>query len=98
MHNTIASLLAPALLAAAVMAHAQDLAQPSAEAADSATVEDDGQAPAVTPQPDLDFAPMTRSERLRDYLNGTFGTHRLADVALRAELGQLTRNPKELGR
>lgn len=52
----------------------------------------------TTQQQPVDFSPMTRSERLRHYLTGTFGPGALAGAAVRADVGQMTGNPKEWGR
>jgi hypothetical protein len=45
----------------------------------------------------VDFTPMTRSERLRGYLTGTFGPGSLAKAAARAGLDQWRDSPKEWG-
>jgi hypothetical protein len=45
-----------------------------------------------------EFSPMTRGERLRGYLTGTFGHNSLAAAAVRAEIGQWRHDPKEWGR
>jgi hypothetical protein len=42
-----------------------------------------------------DFAPMTRSERFRNYLTGTFGPKALNKTAASAEIMQLRNVPKE---
>ena len=100
MHITIASLLAAALLCAT--GTAQERAAQSwpdtAEETDAGNDSQSSEAAAITPQPDLDFAPMTRSARLRDYLDGALGAHAFTNAVLRAEVGQLTGNPKEWGR
>ena len=43
------------------------------------------------------FTPMTRSERLRGYLTGTFGPSSLASALASASLGQLRDSPTEWG-
>jgi len=57
-----------------------------------------GPTQAAMQSPETDnFAPMTRSERVRAYLLGTFGRKALAGSAMHAEIGQLTHDPKEWG-
>ena len=50
----------------------------------------------VKPQT-VEFTPMTRSERLRNYLTATYGTRTLAESALHAGFEQLTNKPEEWG-
>jgi hypothetical protein len=45
----------------------------------------------------VEFTPMTRSERLRNYLTGTFGPTSFVKAAASAGLSQLTDHPKEWG-
>lgn len=55
--------------------------------------------PVVFSQPSnpVEFTPMTRSERLRSYLTGTFGPGSLAKTAVRAGLDEWIDSPKEWG-
>jgi hypothetical protein len=45
----------------------------------------------------VEFTPMTRSERFRNYLTGTFGPNSLATAVAHAGLDQLRDSPKEWG-
>jgi hypothetical protein len=44
-----------------------------------------------------DYSPMTRSERLRNYLTGTFGPGSIVKAGASAGLSQLSDSPKEWG-
>jgi hypothetical protein len=53
-------------------------------------------APPATSRPrDVDFTPMTRSERVREYVKGTFWPGSLAATTARAGIDQLLDKPKE---
>src|SRR5207248_6791013 len=45
----------------------------------------------------VEFTPMTRSERLRNYLTGTFGPGSIVKAGASAGLSQLSDSPKEWG-
>jgi hypothetical protein len=51
---------------------------------------------AISTVPD-DFAPLTKSERLRLYVTGTFGPKAVAEAATKAGVNQLTNSPSEWG-
>jgi len=64
----------------------------------AADVAESEPAPVVSNQPaTVEFTPMTRSERLRNYLSGTFGPASIARAAATAGFGQLNDSPKEWG-
>ena len=87
MKATTISVIALAMTTATGLAIAQD---------DAANEPYSNQPEVATARLD-NFAPMTRSERLRHYLTGTFGRKALARNAMHAEFGQLTKFPKEWG-
>jgi len=71
------------------------LAAGSAFAGDAAETE---AASAVSSQPaGVEYSPMTRSERLRNYLTGTFGPGSIVKAGASAGLSQLSDSPKEWG-
>jgi hypothetical protein len=86
MRTSIIVTMAAALTTVAGIATAQDAADidpaPVAFRTSVATVE---------------FTPMTRSERFRDYLTGTFGPNSLATAVAHAGLDQLRDSPAEWG-
>src|SRR5215471_21063372 len=53
--------------------------------------------PATSSQPSSEYTPLTRSERLRDYLKGTFGPGSLVSAAAHAGFDQWREQPKEWG-
>ena len=77
------------MIAAAMAGNVAALAQ---------TPTDDAPVPALASPSSVEFTPMTRSERLRHYLTSTAGLSAIGHAALRAEIGQFTKNPKEWGR
>jgi hypothetical protein len=52
----------------------------------------------VSIAPENEFGPMTRSERLRSYITGTFGLKALANTGAKAELNEIRNNPHQWGR
>jgi hypothetical protein len=81
--------IAAALLTAAGIVRAEDPsdAVPAMEAAPGASGVSDG----------VEFTPMTRSERLRHYLLGTFGPGAMAGVGVHTALANLKDTPTEWG-
>lgn len=85
MRTSIIITMAAALTTAAGIAPAQDADKSAPEAFTSQGART------------VEFTPMTRSERLRGYLTGTFGPGSLAGALAHAGLGQLKESPKEWG-
>ena len=52
----------------------------------------------VSTAPENEFGPMTRSERLRSYISGTFALKALTNTVAKAELNQIKNSPHEWGR
>jgi hypothetical protein len=89
MQKTITLTIAAALLTAAGSLRAENsaVAEPGSEPAPVMATGAQG----------VEYIPMTRSERLRNYLTGTFGTGALAGSGIHAAIDQLKDSPHEWG-
>jgi hypothetical protein len=87
MRTTITITIAAALLTAAGTIRAENAAatEPGSEAA--SVIADKA--------PGVEFTPMTRSERFRHYLTGTFGPGAAAGVGIRSVIAQVKETPTE---
>src|SRR5262245_25356839 len=97
MNVKLIALAALAMATAEATASAQDTASRSGPlAASDARAVEKPLASAVEVQ-GPEYTPMTRSERLRWYLKGTFGVGSVARAGMLAEIGQARNSPSEWG-